>query len=89
MSQQQLDLAKANYDSAVAGVSAADAQVTQAVAQVAQRKAAVSVAQTNLDHTYIYAPIDGVRRPGREADVGELHGLAIAICSARTARSWN
>ncbi len=59
MSQQQLDLAKANYDSAVAAVSAGDAQVKQAVAQIEQRKAAVSVAQTNLDHSFIYAPIDG------------------------------
>jgi HlyD family secretion protein len=70
MSQQQLDLAKANYDSAVAGVSAADAQVTQAVAQVEQRKAAVSVAQTNLDHCYIYAPIDGTV-VNRAIDVGQ------------------
>ena len=70
MSQQQLDLAKANYDSAVAGVSAAGAQVTQAVAQVEQRKAAVSVAQTNLDHTYIYAPIDGTV-VNRAIDVGQ------------------
>ena len=70
MSQQQLDLAKANYDSAVAAVSAADAQVTQAVAQVEQRKAAVSVAQTNLDHTYIYAPIDGTV-VNRAIDVGQ------------------
>ncbi|HET7184252.1 MAG TPA: efflux RND transporter periplasmic adaptor subunit, partial [Terriglobales bacterium] len=70
LSQQQLDLAKANYDSAVAAVSAADAQVTQAVAQVAQRKAAVEVAQTNLDHTYIYAPIDGTV-VNRAIDVGQ------------------
>jgi HlyD family secretion protein len=70
MSQQQLDLAKANYDSAVAAVSAAEAQVTQAVAQVEQRKAAVAVAQTNLDHTYIYAPIDGTV-VNRAIDVGQ------------------
>ncbi|MGZ4827761.1 MAG: efflux RND transporter periplasmic adaptor subunit [Terriglobales bacterium] len=70
LSQQQLDLAKANYDSAVAAVSAADAQVTQAVAQVAQRKAAVEVAQTNLNHTYIYAPIDGTV-VNRAIDVGQ------------------
>jgi len=44
MSQQQLDLAKANYDSAVAGVSAAEAQVTQAGAQAQQKQAAVTVA---------------------------------------------
>jgi HlyD family secretion protein len=70
MSQQQLDLAKANYDSAAAAVSASEAQVTQAVAQVEQRRAAVSVAQTNLDHTYIYAPIDGTV-VNRAIDVGQ------------------
>src|SRR5215470_1497875 len=47
LSQQQLDLAKANYDSAKAAVNAAAANVTQAEAQVAQKAAAVKVAQTN------------------------------------------
>ncbi len=70
MSQQQLDLAKANYDSAVAGVSAADAQVTQALAQVQQKEAALTVAQTNLDYTTIHAPIDGTVI-ARNVDVGQ------------------
>lgn len=70
LSQQQLDLAKANYDSADAQVSAGVAGVTQAAAQVQQREAALSVAQTNLDHTYIYAPIDGTVT-NRAVDVGQ------------------
>jgi HlyD family secretion protein len=70
LSQQQLDLAKANAESADAAVSAAQAQVTQAQAQVTQRQAAVSVAQTNLDHTYIHAPIDGTV-VNRTVDVGQ------------------
>ena len=70
MSQQQLDLAKANYDSAVAAVSAADAQVTQAMAQVQQKEAALTVAQTNLDYTTIHAPIDGTVI-ARNVDVGQ------------------
>src|SRR6476660_3310976 len=37
MSQQQLDLAKSNYDSANASVGAADANVRQAQAQVSQK----------------------------------------------------
>ena len=69
-SQQQLDLAKANYDSAVAQVSAGQAGVTQAAAQVQQREAALSVAQTNLDHTYIYSPIDGTVT-NRAIDIGQ------------------
>ena len=70
ISQQQLDLAKANYDSAVAQVNASQAAVTQASAQVQQRKAAVDVAQTNLDHTIIMAPIDGTVI-NRSVDVGQ------------------
>jgi len=45
---QQLDMAKANWESAAAAVSAAKAQVTQSAAQVQQKAAAVTVAQTNL-----------------------------------------
>ncbi len=70
MSKQQLDAAKAANDSAQAAVGAAAAQVQQAVAQVAQKKAAVDVAQTNLDHTIITAPIDGTV-VARNVDVGQ------------------
>jgi HlyD family secretion protein len=70
VSQQQLDLAKANYDSAVAGVGGAAASVTQADAQVSQKKAAVDVAQTNLDYTVIRSPIDGTV-VARNVDVGQ------------------
>jgi HlyD family secretion protein len=70
VSQQQLDLAKANYDSANAGVSGAAANVTQAEAQVSQKAAAVSVAQTNLDYTVIRSPIDGTV-VARSVDVGQ------------------
>ena len=70
MSQQQLDLAKANADTAVAAVSAAQAQVTQAAAQVQQKQAAVTVAQTNLNYTTIHAPIDGTVI-ARSVDVGQ------------------
>ncbi|MBS1841528.1 MAG: efflux RND transporter periplasmic adaptor subunit [Acidobacteria bacterium] len=69
-SQQQLDLAKANYDSANAAVSGAAASVTQAGAQVSQKKAAVEVAQTNLDYTVIRSPIDGTV-VARNVDVGQ------------------
>jgi HlyD family secretion protein len=70
LSQQQLDLAKANYDSANAAVNAADANVTQAAAQVSQKEAAVTVAQTNLDYTVIRSPIDGTV-VARNVDVGQ------------------
>jgi len=70
LSQQQLDLAKANWESADAQVSAGQAGVTQAAAQVQQRQAALSVAQTNLDHTYISSPIDGTVT-NRAIDIGQ------------------
>ena len=70
VSQQALDLAKANSDSAQAQVSAAVAQEGQARAQVAQKEAAVKVAQTNLNYTTIHAPIDGTV-VARNVDVGQ------------------
>ena len=70
MSQQQLDLAKANSDSANAGVNGAVANVTQAEAQVTQKAAAVTVAQTNLNYTVIRSPIDGTV-VARNVDVGQ------------------
>ena len=70
ISQQSLDLAKANSDSAQAQVSAALAQEQQARAQVLQKKAAVDVAQTNLDYTTIRAPIEGTV-VARSVDVGQ------------------
>lgn len=69
-SQQQLDLAKANYDSANAAVNAAAANVVQAEAQVSQKDAAVTVAQTNLNYTVIRSPIDGTV-VARNVDVGQ------------------
>jgi HlyD family secretion protein len=70
MSQQQLDLATANYDSAKAVKDAAIASVTQARSQVSQKEAAVTVAQTNLDYTVIRSPIDGTV-VARNVDVGQ------------------
>ncbi len=70
MSQQQLDLAKSNYDAATASVGAAAANITQAEAQISQKKAAVTVAQTNLDYTVIRSPIDGTV-VARNVDVGQ------------------
>ena len=69
-SQQQLDLAKANYDSANAAVDAGAANIKQAEAQVAQKDAAVKVAQTNLDYTVIRSPIDGTV-VARNVDLGQ------------------
>jgi HlyD family secretion protein len=70
MSQQQLDLAKSNYDAANASVNASAAAITQAEAQISQKQAAVEIAQTNLDYTVIRSPIDGTV-VARNVDVGQ------------------
>lgn len=76
-SQQQLEVTKAAAESADASVSAASAQVTQANAQVSQRAAAVSVAKTNLDHTTIQAPVDGIVI-NRSVDVGQTVAASLS-----------
>lgn len=70
MPQQQLDAAKANYESGKAGVDGAVASVEQAKAQVTLKEAAVGVAQTNLNYTVIRSPIDGTV-VARNVDVGQ------------------
>ena len=70
MSHQQFDQAKMNYDSTKASEKAAAASITQAQAQASQKKAAVAVAQTNLDYTVIRSPIDGTV-VARNVDVGQ------------------
>jgi HlyD family secretion protein len=70
LSKQQLDLAKANYDSMAASVGAAVATVTQSEAQMNQKAAALRVAQTNLNYTVIRSPIDGTV-VARNVDVGQ------------------
>ena len=68
--QQALEAASANYDAARASASAATANVAQARAQISQKQAAVAVARTNVDHTVIRSPIDGVV-VARNVDVGQ------------------
>jgi HlyD family secretion protein len=67
---QQLDAAKATWQSNDAAVGAAQAAVTQASSQVQQNAAAVTVAQANLDYTTIRSPIDGTVI-ARSVDVGQ------------------
>jgi HlyD family secretion protein len=68
--QQELEQARATEASARADVEAATAGVEQAKAAVSQKTAAVEVARTNLDHTVIRSPIDGIV-VARNVDVGQ------------------
>ncbi|MBI3698625.1 MAG: efflux RND transporter periplasmic adaptor subunit, partial [Acidobacteria bacterium] len=62
--------ARATAEQGKARVQAAISQLAQAKAQVEQRQAAREVAKVNLDHTIIYAPIDGTV-VARNVDVGQ------------------
>lgn len=66
----ELELSTANNEAAKASVDAAEAALVQARAQMAQKAAAVSVAKTNLEHTVIRSPIEGVV-VARNVDVGQ------------------
>lgn len=68
--QQELEMARSNYDAAGASVAAAVANVAQARAQIKQKDAAVAIARTNVDHTVIRSPIDGIV-VARNVDVGQ------------------
>ncbi len=84
ISQEERDTAQANFDSAAASYDAAAAaqrsaqaalevtraQLESARAQVVQRQAAVTLAQVDLDHTFIRAPVDGTV-VSRNVDVGQ------------------
>ncbi len=65
-----LHASQAQYDQAVSVVKSTTAQRDQAKAQVLQRKAAADMARVNLEHTTIYAPIDGTVI-ARNVDVGQ------------------
>jgi HlyD family secretion protein len=91
VSAQQRDTAQAAYDAAQAGVNAAEAQVEQsqaklqstiaqrdqALAQVQVKRAAAASARLDLDHTTIYAPIDGTVI-ARNVDVGQTVAASLA-----------
>ena len=68
--QQEFGAAKAANAVAAASVDVAEAEVTQAQALVSQKTAAEAVARTNLDHTVIRSPIDGIV-VARNVDVGQ------------------
>jgi len=77
VTQAELDVSRANYESARAATEAAQAGIEQAKAQVSQKEAAVTVARTNLDHTVIRSPIDGIV-VARNVDVGQTVAASLS-----------
>lgn len=58
ISQQEFDAAKAQYESAKANVNALEAGVNASEYSIAGSEASLKEANTNLEKTYIYAPVD-------------------------------
>jgi HlyD family secretion protein len=59
ISQQEFDAAKAQYESAKANVDALDAGVTASKSNIQGTEASLKEANTNLEKTFIYSPVDG------------------------------
>ncbi len=59
ISQQEFDAAKAQFESAKANVDALDAGVTASKSNIQGTEASLKEANTNLEKTFIYSPVDG------------------------------
>ncbi len=59
ISQQEFDAAKAQYESAKANVDALDAGVSASRSNIQSSEATLKEANTNLEKTFIYSPVDG------------------------------
>ena len=70
ISQDQLDQAKAAADQAAASLDLDKANIQQQTANIEQATAQLNTSQTNLDHTIITSPIDGIVTT-RSVDVGQ------------------
>jgi HlyD family secretion protein len=70
ISQDQLDSAKAAADQSTAASELDKSSIQQAMASAEQAKAQLSTAETNLEHSIISSPIDGIVTQ-RSVDVGQ------------------
>ncbi|MGZ3921148.1 MAG: efflux RND transporter periplasmic adaptor subunit [Bacteroidia bacterium] len=59
ISHQEFDAAKAQYESAKANVAAMEANVNAGEYNIQSTQASLKEAATNLEKTFIYAPVDG------------------------------
>lgn len=83
ISQQELDASKAAYESAKANVDGLEESIKAADFNVKSMEASLKEANSNLDKTYIYAPVDGtvsklnVEKGERVVGVQGLQGTEI------------
>lgn len=83
ISQQEMDASKASYESAKANVEGLSESIKAADFNVKSMQASLKEANSNLDKTYIYAPVDGtvsklnVEKGERVVGVQGLQGTEI------------
>jgi HlyD family secretion protein len=70
ISQDQLDQSKAAADQAAASLELDKSNIQQATANIEQATAQLNTSQTNLEHSIISSPIDGIVTQ-RSVDVGQ------------------
>jgi len=70
ISQDQLDQSKAAADQGAAGLELDKSNIQQATANIEQATAQLNTSQTNLEHSIITSPIDGIVTQ-RSVDVGQ------------------
>src|SRR5215475_856350 len=70
ISQDQLDQSKAAADQAAASLELDKSNIQQATANIEQATAQLNTSQTNLEHSIITSPIDGIVTT-RSVDVGQ------------------
>jgi HlyD family secretion protein len=70
VSQDQLDQSKAAADQGAAGLELDKSNIQQAQANIEQANAQLTTSQTNLEHSIITSPIDGIVTQ-RSVDVGQ------------------
>lgn len=83
ISQQEFDAAKAQFESAKANVMAMEASVNASEYNIQSSQASLKEANTNLEKTFIYAPVDGtisklsVEKGERVVGVSGMQGTEI------------
>jgi HlyD family secretion protein len=83
ISQMEFETTKAQYESAKANVQAIEASVTAGMYNIQSTEASLKEANTNLEKTFIYAPVDGtisklsVEKGERVVGVSGMQGTEI------------
>ena len=88
MAQQQFHAAQSQASGIMSNAQAKKGQINVATALVEQRKAELELAETQLEHTIILAPYDGIVSK-KNVEVGQLVQYGQPLCAAvQTNKLW-